>query len=108
MLQELIAIIIIAGFLGRIIWQKKNSQINKNEFRFWLCFWLVTLILILSLKWLDALVANLGFSSSGIQVLLYSAVAIIFYFIFRLRLRLTKMERDLSKIVEHIAITKRN
>jgi len=106
MLQELIAIIIIVGFLSRLIWQRKKSQINKNEFVFWLCFWLVTLILILSLKWLDALVAGLGFSSTGIQVLLYSAVAIIFYFIFRMRLRLTKMERDISKIIEHLAIKK--
>lgn len=104
MIQELIAIIIIAGFLGRLVWQRKKSQINKNEFIFWLCFWLVTLILILSLKWLDALVAGLGFSSTGIQVLLYSAVAIIFYFIFRMRLRLSKMERDISKIIEHLAI----
>ncbi len=107
MFQELLAIIIIAGFLGRLSWQRKKQQINKNEFRFWLCFWLCTLILILSLKRLDTLVANLGFSSSGIQVLLYSAVAVIFYFIFRLRLRLTKMERDISKIVEHLAVNKK-
>lgn len=107
MLQELIAIIIIVGFLSRLIWQRTKSQINKNEFVFWLCFWLVTLILILSLKWLDALVAGLGFSSTGIQVLLYSAVAIIFYFIFRMRLRLSKMERDISKVVEYLAINKK-
>jgi hypothetical protein len=104
MFQSIIAIIIILGFLGRLIWQKKKAQINKNEFRFWLVFWLLALVVILGLKWLDQLVAGLGFSSSGIQVLLYAAVAVIFYFIGRLRLRLAKMERDISKIVEHFAI----
>ena len=104
MFQESIAIIIILGFLGRLLWQKKKAFIGKNEFVFWLCFWLLALVLILSLKWLDQLVAGLGFSSSGIQVLLYSAVAIIFYFIFRLRLRLAKIEKDISKVVEHLAI----
>jgi hypothetical protein len=108
MLQTLTAIIIILGFLGRLIWQRKKSQINKNEFVFWLIFWLLALAVILSLRWLDSLVAELGFSSSGIQVLLYAAVAVIFYFIGRLRLRLSKMEKDISKIVEHLAITKRN
>lgn len=107
MFQELIAIIIVLGFLGRLLWQRSKAQINKNEFIFWLCFWLIVLALMFSLKWLDQLVAGLGFSSSGIQVLLYSAVAVIFYFIFRLRLRLAKMERDISKIVEHLAINKK-
>lgn len=104
MLQQLIAVIVIAFFLFRLFWQKKNNRISNNEFAFWLIFWLLAGLAVLSLKWIDRLVAGIGFSGSGIEVLLYIAVAILFYFIFRLRLRLEKIERDLTKIVTEIAI----
>lgn len=104
MLQQLLALLIIVFFLSRLFWQKKNKQIAAGEFVFWLFFWIFSAIAILSLKWLDKLVAEIGFSGSGIEVLLYVAVALLFYFIFRLRLRLEKIERSLTRIVTEIAI----
>ena len=104
MFQQIIALIIIAFFLARLLWQKQKKQIGAGEFIFWLIFWLLAAIAIVFLKWVDKLVAGLGFSGSGIEVLLYVAVAILFYFIFRLRLRLEKIEKDITKIVREISI----
>jgi hypothetical protein len=104
MLQQLIALIVIVFFLGRLIWQRRNKTIASGEFIFWLFFWLAAGLAIISLKAIDRLAAGLGFSGSGIQILLYVAVAILFYLIFRLRLRLAKMEQDLTKIVTRLAI----
>lgn len=104
MFQQIIALIIIAFFLARLFWRKQKKQIGANEFIFWLFFWLAAALAVISLKWLDRLVAALGFSGSGIEVLLYVAIAVLFYFIFRLRLRLEKMERDITKVVREIAI----
>lgn len=104
MLQQIIALIVIAFFLGRLFWQKQKKLLSANEFVFWLIFWLLAAAAIASLKWLDRLVAGIGFSGSGIEVLLYLAVALLFYLIFRLRLRLEKMERDITKIVRYIAM----
>lgn len=104
MLQQIIALIIIAFFLARLYWQKQKSYISINEFLFWLVFWILAAVLIISLKFIDELVAELGFSGSGIEVLLYLSVAILFYFIFRLRLKLEKIEKDITKIVKHIAL----
>ena len=106
MLQQIIALIIIAFFLSRLFWQKNKKQIRANEFIFWLFFWLITAGAIIFLKWIDRLVVGLGFSGSGIEVLIYVAVAILFYFIFKLRLRLEKMEKDITKIVREIALKK--
>lgn len=104
MLQLILAIIIIGFFIAKLFSQKAKNQITKNEFIFWLLFWFVSLILVASLKWLDRLVAELGFSASGIQVLLYLAVAVFTYLIFRIRLRLSKMEKNITKIIEHLAL----
>jgi len=103
--QQTLALIIIIFFLSRLFWQKKNKQINPNEFIFWLVFWLFAGLAIILLKQIDTLVASLGFSGKGIDVLFYLAVIILFYFIFRLRLRISKMEKNITKIVREIALT---
>lgn len=104
MLQQIIALIIIAFFLARLCWQKQKNHIGMNEFLFWLAFWVLSAVLIIFLKFIDKLVAGLGFTGSGIEILLYSSVAVLFYFIFRLRLKFEKIEKDITKIVQDIAL----
>ena len=104
MFQEILALIIIFLFIARISWQLHQKLIPRNQFIFWLFFWVICGILIVYIKKIDALVAGVGFSSSGIQVLLYIAVALIFYFIFRIRLKLEKIESDISTLTHHYAL----
>ncbi len=40
----------------------------------------------------------------GIEVLLYLGIAVLFYFIFRLRLKLEKIEKNITKIIREMAI----
>ena len=81
-------------------------SLKRHPFIFWLIFWLLSAGAVIFLKWIDKLVANLGFSGSGIEVLLYLGVVILFYFIFRLRLKLEKIEQDITKIVREISLTR--
>lgn len=104
MLQQTIALIIIIFFLSRLFWQKQKKQISSNEFIFWLFFWLMSATAIITLKWIDKLTMFLGFSGSGIDILLYIGIITLFYFIFRVRLRLEKMEKNITTIVRKIAI----
>ncbi|MEK7557769.1 MAG: DUF2304 domain-containing protein [Patescibacteria group bacterium] len=106
MFQQTLALIVIVFFLARLFWQKQKKQIAIAEFIFWLFFWLISAGAIISLKWLDKIVASLGFTASGINILLYLSVAVLFYLIFRLRLKLSKIERDITKLVRHIALKK--
>ncbi len=106
MLQQIIALIIIFWFLGRLFWQKRNNKIRANEFRFWLVFWFISALAVLFLKQIDNLVARLGFSGSGIEVLLYLAIALLFYLVFRMNIKQERIERDLTKIVRHLSIKK--
>jgi hypothetical protein len=108
MLQQTIALIIIAFFLLRLIKQKKKKEINANEFVLWLSFWIISAGAIIFLKKIDALVALLGFSGSGIDVLLYIGVITLFYFIFKLRLKLEKIENSISELVRKEAIKNKN
>ncbi|MDI3496210.1 MAG: hypothetical protein PWQ35_231 [Patescibacteria group bacterium] len=104
MLQQIIAIFIIALFIWRLILQKKKQKINRNEFLFWLTFWLLGIVAIIFIRQIDSLLIFLGFSGSGINFLLYLAVLALFYLIFKLRLDLAKMDTNLTKITRLIAL----
>lgn len=104
MLQQIIALIIIAFFVIKLIKQKTKNTINRSEFILWLVFWIVAGLAIVFLKQIDALVKTLGFSGSGINFLLYVAVIILFYFIFKIRLNLVKLEDKLTSLSREITL----
>jgi hypothetical protein len=104
MFQEIIALIIIAFFLFKLFWQKRKQQIQPSEFIFWLIFWVAAALIIFFIKELDQLVANLGFTGSGIEVVFYFGVALLFYLIFRVRLKMAKLDKQITKLVEELAL----
>lgn len=104
MLQQYIAISVILFFLFRLIWQKKKKQLESGEFLFWFLFWFLAGVAILNIRYIDALVTKFGFSSSGINILFYISVVVLYYFVFRIRLRQEKLEREITRIVRNIAI----
>jgi small membrane protein len=108
MIQQIISLFIILYFLIRLFLQKKNKKISSNEFLFWLIFWIIGALLIVSIRYIDQLVLNLGFSGSGIEIVFYLGVVILFYFIFRLRIKIEKMEKDITKIVREISLNELN
>jgi len=107
MIQQVLAVILIIFFLLRLSWQKKNNQISFSEFIFWLFFWIIACLAIFFIKKIDNLVSGLGFSGSGIEVLIYFSIFILFYLIFRLRLKIEKMEKNITKIVRNLAINEK-
>ena len=104
MIQQIIALIIIFYFIFRLFLQKRKNKISKSEFIFWIFFWIVVGVAIVNLKRIDMIVANLGFSGSGIDILLYIGIVVLIYFIFKLRIRLEKIEREITKIVREISL----
>jgi len=96
--------VIIIFFVSRLLWQKRTNQLNAAEFSFWFMFWVIAALAVIFLREIDSLVRYLGFTASGINFLLYLAVVVLFYFIFRLRIRLAKMEGEITKIVRKISL----
>jgi len=103
MLQKILALAVIAVFLIKLLWQQRQRRLAWTEFSFWLVFWLLSAVAVLMLGDIDRLVAELGFSGNGIEVLLYVGLAVCLYFIFRLRLKLENMERQLTQLTSLIA-----
>lgn len=106
MLQQAIALIFIAIFIWRLSLQKKKQQIGNNEFILWLAFWLIGALAIIFIRFLDKILVTAGFSGSGINFLLYLAVISLFYLVFKLRLKISKLEKNLTDLVREITLKK--
>lgn len=104
MLQQSLALVVIAYFLARLIWQKNKKEISGNEFLFWLIFWLLSGVAIIFIKYLDALLRMMGFSASGIDILLYASVIVIIYLVFRLRIKQERMDQKLTRVIREQAL----
>lgn len=102
--QQIIALVIITLFLIKIIIQKRKSQINKTEFFFWLSFWFISFLAIVFIKEIDILLESAGVSASGINFIVYLSVLFLFYLIFKLRLSVAKLDRELTSLNRKIAI----
>ncbi|MBN2854393.1 DUF2304 domain-containing protein [Patescibacteria group bacterium] len=102
--QQLIALAIILIFVCKLFKQKKKEAINQTEFSLWLIFWLIAGVAIIFIKNIDAFLAGLGVSASGINFLFYIGVLILFYFVFRLRLTIAKFDRQLTDLARQVAI----
>lgn len=83
---------------------KKKKEISVSEFIFWLIFWVLVVILVINLKRIDQIVSQLGFSASGIEILLYLGIAACFSFIFRLRLKIERIEKDITKLTRELTL----
>jgi hypothetical protein len=104
MLQQVIAIIIILFFVLRLMGQKKKKEINGKEFSLWFIFWLLAAVAIIFIRSIDRLVADLGFSGSGINFLIYLAVLGLFYLVLRLRIDLEKLDKNLTDVARLVAL----
>ena len=105
MLIQFIIIVVIILILLRIFSRWRKKEITIKKFIGWLIFWLVAAIVVLLPQTVNFL-ANLTGVGRGVDVVIYLALITIFYIIFRIFVRLDKMEKNITKIVQHIALNK--
>ncbi len=106
MLQQIIAIIIIAFFVFRLFGQKRRKTIGGSEFALWLVFWLLALGAIIFIRQIDVFVAYLGFSGAAINFLVYFAILALLYQVFRMRLKIAKLDKSISELNQALTLKK--
>lgn len=108
MLQQIIASLVIVFFLVKLWQQKYRSEISRFEFAIWLIFWLLAGLAVIFIKFIDRISSSLGFSARGIDVLVYMGFALLFYLVIKMRIRINQMDKNITKIVKHLALKDKN
>ncbi|OGY42612.1 MAG: hypothetical protein A2Y82_02875, partial [Candidatus Buchananbacteria bacterium RBG_13_36_9] len=80
-----------------------DKIISLQEFLLWTIFWfLVGFVVILPET--TSLVANFVGVGRGVDLVIYISILILFYLVFRVLVRLDKIDKDVTKIVRKIAL----
>ena len=99
-----IIIIIFAIFaLSRVILRFKKRLIKPKEFVAWILLWIFVIILALIPGFIGRVASIVGIGR-GTDVLIYSSILVIFYLVFKMYLRLEKIERDITKVVRKLTL----
>ncbi len=91
---SLFALFAILNLFGK----KKKQALKWGEFLGWILFWLAAIVAVWIPNSLTKL-ANFFGIGRGADLVLYLGIVLLFYFIFRLYVRMEKMEKNITKIV---------
>jgi len=100
---QIIVSIFVLLIVFRLTKKFKDGILKTSEFFGWLAIWIIVLVLF----WLPqttsylAIIFGIG---RGVDLAVYVAVLIIFYLIFRLYLKIDKQQREITKIIRHLAL----
>ncbi len=100
---QFIVLALIVLIIGRIVLQYRGHLISGKELLFWSMFWVLAAAAILLP---DALtrIANILGIGRGTDLAFYASFVIVAYVLFRIVVRIDKVERDITKVVRHIAL----
>ena len=98
MLIQILSSIFVLFALWRVIAKFRRSELRPGEFIIWLVFWLCLGVAFFVPQQLTKL-ANLLGIGRGADLVLYLAVVVVFYLMFRIFAILEKMERGITKVV---------
>lgn len=102
MLQIIVSIFVFSN-LWRIYSQMKSRKISTASFIWWLALWLVVLVVFWRPDSTGYLALALGVTR-GADLMIYISVLVIFYLLFKIFVRLNKIEDSITRLVRQRAL----
>lgn len=103
MFIKVIIIAFIFFALSRTALKYKKNEITGRELLIWAVFWLLVGLAALAPQKTDVLAQWLGVSR-GADLLVYLSIIVLFYLVFKIIVRLEKMDREITKVVRKNAL----
>jgi hypothetical protein len=103
MIIKLIIILFVAFALWRTYLRFRHKDIGGRELAVWAIFWLLVAIVTLVPKKTDLAAQWLGVER-GADLLIYLSIIVLFFIVFKIIVKLEKIDRDITKVVRRMAI----
>lgn len=103
MLIQFIIILFSLFAISRLKSKLKAKEIDTKEFYLWLLFWAIVIIATLWFRKTDIIAKFFGVEK-GADLAVYISIMSLFYLLFKLIVKIKKIERDITKITREIAI----
>ena len=103
---QIILLVLVLLVVWRLYKRLIAGELTKGEFAEWFLLWLTAAFLVIvpdSASYLASLVGV----GRGSDLVIYLALLLAFYLLFRIFVRLERTERDLTAIVRELALKKK-
>lgn len=103
MIIKLIIIVFVLTVIGRTIARFQKGDITTRELTIWTIFWLLVGLVAIAPKKTDAIAQWLGVER-GADLLVYISIMVLFFIVFKIIVKLEKIDRDITKVVRQTAL----
>jgi len=103
---QILSLVFVFFVASRAILRAKDRKISIGELGFWLCIWLGLIVVVFFPELTSKLASFIGVGR-GADVILYVSIAMLFYLIFRLYVKLDETQRQITLVVREIAQRKK-
>lgn len=86
-----------------MVLRHREGDITVGELLLWLAVWLIVGIAVL-LPQTTSFLANLVGVGRGVDLAVYLSIIFIFYILFRIFVRLERIEHDITKVIREMAL----
>lgn len=88
---------------SRAILRFKGGSIHFGALLFWILVWTVATIVVFSPEQTTEVARILGIGR-GVDVVVYSSIALLFYLVFRLHVYLEDIRTEISRLIRELAL----
>ena len=99
---QILAVVFAFFALSRAFLRFRGREISIGEFVFWSVTWIVLILLAVFPEYTFLLSRKIGIQR-GVDIFVYGGIMLLFYMLFRMYVRVEKMEQSLTKIVRELA-----
>jgi hypothetical protein len=89
--------------LSRTLVRFHEGKLTRVSFALWALFWLAAAAVVALPRTTEWFAGLLGVGR-GVDAVLYLSVALLFYLLFRIFIRLDRMERDITAIIREVGL----
>ena len=103
--MEIIQILLILFALfafSRVVLRARDRKLGRREFVFWSIVW-IGVLLVGFLPNITTFFADIFGVGRGIDLIVYLSIIVLFYFIFRLYIKVESIKKDVIKIVREFS-----
>ncbi len=104
-MQIIQIIIILFGLFAfsRTFLRFKESKINRFSFLFWSVVW-ISVIIVAIIPATTRIFTKISGVGRGVDFLVYTSIIILFYLVFKLYVKIEKIEQEITEIVKNISL----
>jgi len=103
MIIQVFLILFIIFVIIKVALRYKDKIISLQELVLWTVFWFMVGFVVIFPE-STSYVANLVGVGRGVDLVIYISILMLFYLVFRVLVRVDKIEKDITKVVRKVAL----